>query len=264
VSDFQLADAHAHLSMPAFQPDLEDVLRRARQAGVRTVVTCATEWDDMPRQVSLSLAQAAFGVKAAAGIHPHQASQWDDGGAPRLAAFLRDHPSVVAVGEVGLDFHYNFSPPEAQRRALREQIAVAREARLPLVIHCREAREELAAILEEERAGEAGGMLHCFSEDAAFARRCLDLGFHVSFSGIVTFRKAEAIREAARLVPLDRLLVETDAPYLAPEPHRGRRNEPGHVAAVARFLASLRGESFETLAEATALNARRLFARGAP
>jgi TatD DNase family protein len=259
VPGFELADAHAHLSMPAFGQDLPAVLERARQAGVRTVLTCATCWEDMPEQVRLARDHAEFGVLAAAGVHPHQASGWAEGSAQRLLDFVRSHPAVAAIGEVGLDFHYNFSPPEAQRRALREQIRAAREARLPLVIHCREAREELGAILEEERAGEAGGMLHCFSEDAPFARRCIDLGFHVSFSGIVTFRKADAIREAARVVPLDRLLVETDAPYLAPEPHRGRRNEPAHAAAVARFLAALRGESFETLAEATARNARRLF-----
>jgi TatD DNase family protein len=258
VTDVRIADAHAHLSMQTFHDDLPDVLRRAGDAGVRRVITCATSWDDMAGQVAIAGAHGDAGVLAAAGIHPHQASQWGDDGTERLESFARAH-GVAAIGEVGLDFHYSFSPHDAQRHALREQIRVARACRLPLVIHCREARGDLAAILEEERAGEAGGMLHCFSEDADFARRCLDLGLHISFSGIVTFRKADAIREAARMVPLDRLLVETDAPYLAPEPHRGRRNEPARVTDVARFLAAMRGETFERVAEATWANAEKLF-----
>ncbi len=256
-----LADAHAHLAMAAFQDDLPAVLERSWQAGVRAVITCATSWDDMDAQVELARTHAGRGVLPAAGIHPHQASQWGPDGAERLSQFVRRHHGIVAIGEVGLDYHYSFSPHEAQRAALRGQVGVARAERRPLVIHCREAREDLVSILEEERAGEAGGMLHCFSEDAAYARRCLDLGLHVSFSGIVTFRKADAIREAARLVPLDRLLAETDAPYLAPEPARGRRNEPARVADVVRFLAALRGETFEAVAEATSLNAWRLFGR---
>jgi TatD DNase family protein len=254
-----LADAHAHLAMAAFQDDLPAVLDRSWQAGVRTVITCATSWEDMDAQVELARTHARRGVLAAAGIHPHQASQWGPDGADRLAGFVRRHPGIVAIGEVGLDYHYSFSPHEAQRSALRGQIGVARAEHRPLVIHCREAREDIASILREEKAGEAGGMLHCFSEDAEFARRCLDLGLHVSFSGIVTFRKAEGIRDAARLVPLDRLLAETDAPYLAPEPVRGRRNEPARVTDVVRFLAALRGETFEAVAEATSLNAARLF-----
>ncbi|HKY31947.1 MAG TPA: TatD family hydrolase [Candidatus Polarisedimenticolia bacterium] len=254
-----LADAHAHLAMAPFAGDLPETLRRAWDAGVREVLTCATSWDDLEAHALLARRHAGAGVRAAAGIHPHQASSWDGSSAARLARFVEEHPEVVAIGEVGLDFHYRFSPPDAQRRALREQVTVAREAGLPLVVHCREAREDVAGILAGERAGEVGGMLHCFSEDEPFARVCLELGFHVSFSGIVTFRNAEPIRQAARAVPLDRLLVETDAPYLAPEPVRGRRNEPARVADVARFLATLRGESFEELAAATASNFRRLF-----
>ncbi|MGH9869253.1 MAG: TatD family hydrolase [Candidatus Polarisedimenticolia bacterium] len=256
----RLADAHAHLAMAVFQEDLDAVMARAWDGGVRTIVTCATSWSDMDAQVSLARAHGGRGLRGAVGIHPHQASQWSDGGAARLAGFVEAHTEIVAIGEVGLDYHYSRSPHEAQREALRAQIGVARSTGLPLVIHCRAARQDLAAILEEERVSEVGGMLHCFSEDAPFARRCLDLGLHVSFSGIVTFKKADEIRDAARLVPLDRLLVETDAPYLAPEPRRGGRNEPARVADVARALAAFRGEPYERLAEATAANAERLFA----
>lgn len=244
--------------MAAFAGDLGDVLSRARAAGVGRIMTCATSLDDATSNLELARRHR---LAASAGFHPHQASRWDGESEASLLRLIHDAPEIAAVGEVGLDFHYSFSPPDTQRDVLRRQIALARSVRLPLVVHTRKATEDLRRILLEERAHEAGGMLHCFSEDAGFARWCLDQGFHVSFSGIVTFPRAEAIREAARLVPLDRLLVETDSPYLAPVPHRGGRNEPAFVTDVARCLAGLKGVSLEVLAAATAANFDRLFGR---
>ncbi|HZI94761.1 MAG TPA: TatD family hydrolase [Patescibacteria group bacterium] len=250
------ADSHAHLSMPAFDADLAEVIARAREAGVTRMMTCATSMDDAA--LNLSIAQR-HGLKASVGFHPHHARDWTDDSEARLRALIDTSPEIAAIGEVGLDFHYNYSPPDAQCDVLRRQIRMARSAGLPLIVHCRDAREQMKQLFVEEGAREAGGVLHCFSEDADFARFCLEQGFFVSFSGIVTFKKAEQIRDAAKLVPLDSLLVETDAPYLAPVPHRGRRNEPSHVVEVARFVAQLKAIPPEALAAATSANFDRLF-----
>ncbi len=256
-----LADAHAHLAMEAFAEDLPAVIQRARGAGVSEILACATSLRDAAATLE---AARAHGLRAAVGFHPHQAREWNEGAESALRRLIETHAAVAAVGEVGLDFHYDRSPRPVQTDVLRRQVALARDARLPLVIHCRRAREQLGSLLVEERAFEAGGMLHCFSEDARFARFCLDLGFFISFSGIVTFKNAEEIREAVRIVPMDRLLVETDAPYLAPVPHRGRRNEPALVVEVARAVAALKAVPYEELAGSVVENYRRLFARAAP
>jgi TatD DNase family protein len=258
-----LVDAHAHLSMPAFAQDLPQVLARARAAGVARIMTCATSLADAQRNLELVAANPGFGLAASVGFHPHEARHWDERSAETLRALLAAHPQIAAIGEVGLDFHYNLSPHDVQRDILRRQIALAREVRRPLIVHCRNAREDLKAIMLEERAGVAGGMLHCFTEDADFARFCLDQGFFVSFSGIITFGTAAQIREAAQVVPLDRLLVETDSPYLAPVPHRGTRNEPAHAADVARFVADLKGVTAEALGVQVLGNFGRLFGSGA-
>lgn len=247
--------------MPAFQQDLEAVLERARASGVDRLMTCATSLSDARVNVRIAEERPEAGIKASIGFHPHQASEWDDTSETELRKLMAASRQISALGEVGLDFHYNFTPPGTQQDVLRRQIALARSVDLPLIIHCRNAGEELRRILVEERAGEAGGVLHCFSEEPAFARFCLDQGLFISFSGIVTFKKAEAIREAARLVPLDRLLVETDSPYLAPVPHRGKRNEPAFVVETMRFLAGLRGETVEELSAATTRNFETLFSR---
>jgi len=252
-------DAHAHLSMPAFDEDREEVLARALETGVTAVMSCATSLDDATKNLEVAEAAKQVRVLASAGFHPHQASQWDDDSEATLRGLIASSTRIAAVGEVGLDYHYNFSPPPIQREVLLRQAALARSVGLPLIIHCRNAREDMATLLDGDDAREAGGVLHCFSEDAAFARHCLDRGFHVSFSGILTFRNAGAIRDAAALVPLDRLLVETDSPYLAPVPHRGRRNEPAHVVEVARQIAALKRVPLEKVAEATRENFDRLF-----
>jgi TatD DNase family protein len=252
------ADSHAHLSMAAFEPDLADAIARAREAGVGRMMTCATSLADAGRNLAIA---REHGLRASVGFHPHQAKDWDDRSEPALRALVEGSPEIAAIGEVGLDFHYNYSGAGAQCETLRRQVRLARSVGLPLIVHCRNARDAMRRIFLEEGAREAGGVLHCFSEDAEFARFCLDQGFYVSFSGIVTFPKADAIRAAAKLVPPDRLLVETDAPYLAPVPHRGKRNEPAFVAVVTRFVAELKGLPPETLADATAGNFERLFSR---
>lgn len=252
------SDSHSHLSMPDFENDVAQVLVRARRAGVSRVMTCATSLRDAQRNLSLA---REHGLKASVGLHPHQAKEWDESSETALRALVASSADVAAIGEVGLDFHYNYSDPVVQQEVLRRQVRLARAVGLPLVIHCRAAREAMKGILTEENARDAGGVLHCFSEDATFARFCLDQGFFISFSGIVTFKKAESIREAAMLVPSDRLLVETDAPYLAPAPHRGERNEPALVVEVARFVASLKGMTEEAIARATTENFDRLFGR---
>lgn len=251
-----VADSHAHLSMKAFDEDLPEVLSRARGAGVADIMTCATSLADASKNLEIARREK---LRASVGFHPHQASEWSEESPDGLRSLIGSSDTIAAIGEIGLDFHYNFSPPDVQREVLRSQIALARSVRLPLIIHCRNASDDLRAILVEERARDVGGVLHCFSEDAEFARFCLDLGFHVSFSGIITFKNAESVRSAAAIVPIDRILVETDSPYLSPVPHRGRRNEPAHVADVARFVSGLKGIDPGTFGARTVENFRRLF-----
>jgi TatD DNase family protein len=253
-------DAHAHLAMPAFTEDLDAVLRRASEAGIAAILTAATTLEDAGRHAALAEAPRGAGgpaIWAAAGVHPHEAKGWRAGDEARLEALLA-RGRVVAVGECGLDYHYGFSPPEAQRDVFARQVRLAARLGLPLVVHCREAAPDVAAILDAEGGREAGGVLHCFTEDEPFARRCIEMGFFISFSGIVTFRKAEALRAVARGVPEERLLVETDAPYLAPEPRRGARNEPARAADVLLTVASLRGADPDALGAAVRSNFHRL------
>lgn len=254
------ADSHAHLAQPAFTEDLRQVLTRASAAGVERVMTCATSLADAEANLAAARIGGA-GLKAAAGFHPHQAKEWNDDSEAALRTLISAAPEIAAIGEVGLDFHYDYSPRETQMEVLRTQIALARSLSLPLIVHCRNAREEIQRIFVEEKARDVGGVLHCFSEDPAFARFCVAQGFYVSFSGIVTFPRSTTIREAARVVPLDRLLAETDSPFLAPIPFRGRRNEPSLVKEVTQALATLRGEPVEDVAAATVENFDRLFGR---
>jgi len=255
----RLIDSHAHLDMAEFDADRAEVIRRAGDAGVVAILCPA----DLTRPESLpTIAGLAGGfpaVLAAAGVHAHQAKDLS----PRHLAELRDLAAagaIRAVGEIGLDYHYDFSPAEAQREALRAQLALAGEAGLPAILHSRLSGSDIIAAVDGERFGR-GGILHCFTEDWATARAMLDRGFHVSFSGILTFSKAGDLREVAARVPLDRLLVETDSPYLAPVPHRGsgRRNEPAFVVETARVLAGLKGITLDDLAEATTRNFAGLF-----
>ena len=254
-----LTDSHAHLDFEALACDMEAVVARARAAGVRRIMTISSSLGDPPRVVSL--AESLDDTWAAIGVHPHEAAGYDDSREAEIAR-LSEHARVLAIGEIGLDYHYDHSPRAAQRATFRRQIRLAREAGLPIVVHTREAEEDTARILEEERAGEQGGVIHCFTSSRWLAERCLALGLLVSFSGIVTFPKAQDLRGVAGSVPLDRLLIETDSPFLAPVPHRGRTNEPAFVRVTAEALAALRGVTLEALAAATSANFERAFLRG--
>ncbi len=250
-------DSHCHLDMD-FDADRDDVLARARAAGVGGMITIGASGRFDANRAAVAIAAAHADVYATVGVHPHEAASVTDATIAALDA-LAGEPKVVAIGETGLDYHYEHSPRPAQRQAFARFIDLARRRQLPLSVHLRSADDDAVAVLRGEQASAVGGVIHCFSSDAAAARRFLDLGFHISFSGIVTFKSAEALREAARLVPRDRLLVETDAPFLAPIPFRGRRNEPALVVTTAMLLAEVRGEPIADLAAATNDNARRLF-----
>lgn len=253
-----LIDTHCHLD-PQYFPDGPDVaLDRARSVGVGTFVAIGVGPDLSAARNVIEVAARRQDVFAAVGVHPHDASALDDAMLAEVEA-LAAHPRVVAIGEIGLDYHYNNSEPMVQRAAFRRLVAAARRANKPIVIHTREAPEDTLAILEQEGARDVGGIIHCFSEDVAFARRALALDFDLSFSGIVTFKTARSVQEVAAWAPPDRILVETDSPYLAPVPLRGKPCEPSYIVHTARRVAELRGEPFEELARRTSENARRRF-----
>ena len=252
-----LFDTHAHLHFPELLADLEGVLERAHAAGVTGMVTIGTDRDTNPAAVAL--AERLDGVHATVGIHPHDAAEATPADFEALERLARESAKVVALGEMGLDFFRNLSPPEVQTEVFRRQLVMARRLDKPVVIHCRDAHPEALAILAEERVAEVGGVMHCFSADVPVARRCLDLGLYISIAGPVTYKTARALPEVARFVPADRLVLETDCPFLPPHPHRGQRNEPAWVAITAAHVAGLRGVSLETLGPIVTANARRLF-----
>ncbi len=254
-----IIDSHAHLDSEDYAADLDGVVARARAAGVERIV-CIGLWrapGSFGNALDLAARDPSF-FSATVGIHPHECARVPEEDWIRQEALARD-PRVVAVGETGLDFHYDHSPRPVQEASFRRSLAVARAAGKPIVVHVREADEACLRVLREEGVPEAGGVIHCFTGDGAAARAYLDLGLFISVAGVVTFKTAEPIREAVRIVPRDRLLVETDCPFLAPVPHRGKRNEPAWVAETARKVADVWGTSFEAVAEATTANARRLF-----
>jgi TatD DNase family protein len=253
----RLFDTHAHLHFPDYADDVDAVIDRARAAGVRGMVTIGT--DRETNQAVVALARRLPDVWATVGIHPHDAGEVVEGDFAEMERLGRSEPKVVGFGEMGLDFFRNLSPPEAQRQVFRRQIHMAREARKPLIIHCRDAHDETLAILADEKAGEIGGVMHCFSGDVEIARRCLDLGLFISLAGPVTYKNARALPDVARFVPEDRLVVETDCPYLPPTPHRGKRNEPAYVALTVACVAGLRGADPEALGAELTANAARLF-----
>ncbi len=253
-----LIDSHCHIDMPQFDADREAVVARARAAGVERMLLVGGVDESAGHLRALGMAES-LGFPVSAGVHPHEArlaseATWDE-----LRGLARER-RIVAIGEIGLDFHYDHSPRDTQREVFRRQVRLAREVGLPMIIHTREADDETATLLEEEGASECGGVIHCFTGGHALARRALALGFFVSFSGILAFPRSEVIQEVARSLPLDRLLVETDAPFLAPPPHRGKRNEPAFVVEVAGKLATLRGIGIDAVGAATTANFERLLA----
>jgi TatD DNase family protein len=253
-----LIDSHCHLDDEQFDADRDAVIERARAAGVARMLAVGTGKGPPDLEAGIRLAQRYDFIHATAGVHPHDASKAGPETFEALRELLRQR-KVAAVGEIGLDYHYNFSPQATQRQVFAEQLKLAREAGLPVVIHTREAWEDTLALIKENWDARIGGVFHCFAGGPLEAEQVLELGFHVSFSGMVTFSKAGQVQEAARVVPRNRLLIETDAPYLAPVPHRGKRNEPAYMALTARKLAGLRGESFEEVADVTSGNFLALF-----
>jgi TatD DNase family protein len=253
-----LVDTHCHLADPRLRNDVEEILGRARAAGVRRLVAVGAIGSIETDRLTVAIAERSVDVYAAVGVHPHDAKDCDGARIAQLRE-LAESAKVVAVGESGLDFHYMHSPREAQERALRRHLELAGELGRPIVIHCRAAEARMAAIVRETGMPPRGGVIHCFSSNAEAAREFLALGFYISFSGILTFKNAAAVREAARIIPDDRVLVETDAPYLAPEPYRGKCNEPAWVVRTLEVLAHERKAEKAALAVQICANAARLF-----
>jgi TatD DNase family protein len=259
MREAMFTDSHCHLNYKGLVEDQQGVLARARAAGVEAMLNISTresEWDDV-----VAVAEREPDVWASVGIHPHEADAHPDVQTATLVARAK-HPRVVGIGESGLDFYYDHSDRERQRASFRAHLAAARETGLPVIVHTRDAEADTAAILAEEMGkGAFAGVIHCFTASAAFARKALDLGLYISLSGIVTFKNAKDLQDTAKAIPLDRLLIETDSPFLAPVPHRGRPCEPAFVADTARFLADLLALPTQSLASRTSANFRTLFAK---
>ena len=252
-----LVDSHCHLDFPDFASDLDGIVERARAAGVGRMVTISTRARQLPSL--LEIADRFDDVFCSVGTHPHNAHEELDIGTPELVASTA-HPKVVAIGEAGLDYFYDKSPRPAQEQGFRAHIAAARETGLPLVIHSREADDDMARILEQETGkGAFPAVLHCFTGGADLARRAIDVGLYISFTGILTFKNSQSLRDIAASLPADRILVETDAPYLAPGKFRGKRNEPAYVVETAKTLAQVRGVSEAEIARQTTENFFRFF-----
>ena len=254
-------DSHAHIDGPEFDSDRQAVIQRARDAGVCTILNVGTgDPHSGGLERAVELAEKHAGVYTAIGVHPHDARLYDDSAEQKINKLIKQSSRVIAWGEIGLDFHYDNSPRDTQREVFRRQLRAAREVSLPVIVHTREAEDDTIEILRSEWDGSGlPGIMHCFSGSLRLAEQCMELGFLISFSGIVTFKKADDLRLVAKEVPPDRLLIETDCPYLAPMPYRGKRNEPAYVVEVACCLAALRGASLDEIADVTSGNFVRLF-----
>lgn len=254
-------DSHAHIDGAEYDQDRDDVIARARDAGVVAVLNVGTGDPNAGGfERTIALAEQHQDIYAAIGVHPHDARLFDERAEATIRRLIEQSRRVVAWGEIGLDYHYDNSPREVQRDVFRRQLYLARELSLPVVIHSREADDDTIRILGDELAGyDRAGVLHCFGGDLAMARSALELGLMISFAGVVTFKNAHALREVARQVPLDRLLIETDCPYLTPVPFRGKRNEPARVVEVARCLAGIHGVEISDIGRVTSANFARLF-----
>jgi len=257
-----MIDSHCHIAGPEFADDLPAVIERARQARLAHVLVILAADDEPEIEQGAKVVEQWDAVRFSVGVHPHAAGKFASNpaeAARRVDDVMNAQPLTRGLGEIGLDYHYDFAPRDVQQQVFREQIRLAHRLSRPIVIHTREAEDDTFRILEEEGAQNLGGVFHCFTGDRDMARRVLDIGFHLSLAGIVTFPRALELKEVARIVPLDRLLIETDSPFLAPVPHRGKRNEPAYVSRVAAVIAELRGVSVERITEATDANFARLF-----
>lgn len=252
-----LTDSHCHLSELS-QEELQGVLTRAKENGVDRMVAIGAGYGSEGNAKTLALAEKYRHIICALGVHPHDAEKMREHDFDELKKLVQ-HERVRCIGEIGLDYHYMNSPKEEQRTVLRRFVHLARDVKKPVMIHDRDAGDECVDILREEGAMQAGGMVHCFTGSMELARKYLDLGFYVSFTGIITFKKSEDLRAVVKMVPLDRMLIETDAPFLAPEPHRGKTNEPAFVRHVAERVAVIKGVSYEEVAQVTTGNAQRYF-----
>jgi len=260
----ELIDSHAHIDFPQFAEDREAMLERARAAGVTALLAIGTGPGPEKLDAALPFTETYDWIYATIGIHPHEAEQVRPQHLEQLAT-LAERKKVIAWGEIGLDYFYDHSPRHVQQRVFREQMTLARDAKLPIIIHCRDAWADCLTMIEEHwRPTGLGGILHCFTSTLEDARRGIEMGFLISFAGNSTYPKTQNIRDVAKELPLSSILIETDAPYLAPQPYRGKRNEPAYVAEVARTLASVRNCSPDELAAATSNNFRRFFGLGRP
>lgn len=257
-----MIDSHCHIAGPEFIDDLGAVIDRAKAANLSHALVILAADDEPEIEQGRTVAARWSAVRFSVGVHPHAAGKFaadPSDAARRVDEVMSAQPLTRGLGEIGLDYHYDFAPRDVQQQVFREQIRLARQRRLPVVIHTREADEDTFRILDEENARDVGGVFHCFTGDRAMARRALDIGFHISLAGIVTFPRALELREVAAMVPLERLLIETDSPYLAPVPHRGKRNEPAHVVRVAQTIAELRGVTADEIGQTARDNFERLF-----
>ncbi len=250
-----LIDTHAHLNTEAFDNDREEVIQRAQDVGVSRIVNIGFNRETIPS--SVELAETYDFIYTAVGWHPQDAKDMREADLQWIEQ-LCSHPKVVAIGEIGLDYYWDTSPKDVQQQVFREQIRLARKLKKPIIIHNRDAHQDVVQILKEEKAAEVGGIMHCYSGSWETAKLCLDMNFHISFGGPVTFKNAKQPKEVLAQVPLDRLLIETDAPYLTPHPFRGKRNESSYVKFVAEAAAQIKGLEFEELAEITSTNAKSL------
>jgi TatD DNase family protein len=256
-----LIDSHAHIQGSEYAGEVDAVLTRARAQGVETIIAVGGAGDMSSNTDAIALAERCVGVYATVGMHPHDAKDVGEEEVRRFGELTRNQ-KVIAVGETGLDYYYNHSAHDVQRKVFSRFIAMAREARLPIIVHERDAVNDAIDLLRGEGRGELRGVIHCFTGDYEAAREYLDLGFYLSFTGIITFKNADALRDVVRRVPLEKLLVETDSPYLTPVPHRGKRNEPAFVRFVAETIAALKGIALDEVGRVTTQNTRALFGMG--
>lgn len=252
----ELIDTHAHLDFPRFDKDREEVIKRAIESGITTIVNIGSSMTSSRNSVELS--RRYDKIYSVVGIHPHNADSFNLNVSKKLKK-LSQNKKVVGIGEIGLDFHYDNSPREKQKQAFRAQLRLAKSLDLPVVIHTRDADQETLEILKEENATELGGIMHCFASDKKMAKEILDLGFYIAFGGLITFNNLEDLREVVKEVPINKIIVETDAPYLTPDPYRGKRNEPLYVKYIAEKIAEIKDLSLEEVAEITTKNAKKVY-----